>query len=185
MTNFLSIRLAAIFCLSLLLGGCCANDVCDCQDDQADAVKLSFSPAFGAADLDTIRILRSPLPYIRTNKVETVTLIRTAAQLRDSIFSILLNNTTPFTTVGATKLNGYRYEVQYLAQQPGAKPVPITVLVIDSVRLRGQLVGDGCCTCYTNTEKTAYVTRPKRASAGTDSTFVFDLKQVAVIPVTK
>ncbi len=184
MTNFLSIRLAAVFCLSLLLGGCCANDVCDCQDDQADAVKLSFSPAFGSADLDTIRILRSPLPYIRTNKVETVTLIRTAAQLSDSI---LLNNTTPFTTVGATKLNGYRYEVQYLVQQPGAKPVPITVLVIDSVRLRGQLVGDGCCTCYTNAEKTAYVTRPKRAGAGTDSTFVVDLKQVSTpaIPVTK
>ncbi|MBF9237808.1 hypothetical protein I2I05_10420 [Hymenobacter sp. BT683] len=183
MTYPLPNRFATACCLSLLLlSGCCANDVCDCQDEQADAVQLSFSPAFGTADLDTIIILRSPLPYLPTNKVETVTLIRTAAQLRDSI---RLNNTTPFTQVGSTKLNGYRYAIQYLVQKPGAKPVPITALVIDSVRLSGSLAGDGCCTCYTNAEKTVYATRPKRTGTGSDSTFVVDLKQVPAIPVTK
>ena len=148
-----------------LLGGCCANNVCDCDDANADAIKLRFSTTaagptgqtFAAADLDTLIIQRSPRPYRVANKFETVTLYRTAAQAGDSI---MLNNGTPFSQVGSTKLSGYRYVVQYLAHPasaPGRKGVPTAVAVIDSVALGGALVGTGCCTCYTNTRKAVHL----------------------------
>ena len=147
------------------LPGCCANNVCDCDDANADAIELRFSttaagPAgqpFAAADLDTLVIQRSPLPYSPANKFETVTVYRGAAQVRDSV---VLNNGTPFAQVGGTKLNGYRYLVQYLAHPagaPGKKGVPTTAVVIDRVALSGALDGSGCCTCYTNTEKSVYL----------------------------
>ena len=173
---------ALFFCVALLLSGCCANNVCDCEDAQADAIKLRFAPRFAAADLDTIIIQRSPLPYNTTAKPETVTLIRTPARARDSV---VINNSTPFTQAGSAKLNRYRYVVQYLAQQPKSKPVPTTVLVIDSTRLRGSLAGSGCCTCYTNTQKTVFATRPKRNSTALDSAFVIDLRQKSYIELTK
>ena len=148
-----------------LLGGCCANNVCDCDDANADAIKLRFSTTaagptgqtFAAADLDTIVLQRSPLPYSVANKFETVTLYRTAMQAGDSI---VLNNGTPFSQVGSTKLSGYRYVVQYLAHPasaPGRKGVPTPVVVIDRVELSGAMEGTGCCTCYTNTQKAVYL----------------------------
>lgn len=179
MPHLLPFRFAAFFLAPALLlaSGCCANNVCDCQDAQADAVALRFSSAFSAADLDTLVIQRSPLPYRATTKAESVTLIRTGSQVRDSV---LLNNNTPFTQVGSTKLNGYRYVVQYLVQRPGGKPVPTTALVIDSTRLRGSLSGNGCCTCYANSQKTVYA---RKDGAAQDS--VFDLKQKPYILVTR
>jgi len=179
MTHFPPFRPAAFFLapVLLLLSGCCANNVCDCQDAQADAVELRFSSAFSAADLDTIVIQRSPLPYQTTTKVESVTLIRTGAHVRDSL---LLNNNAPFTQVGTTKLNGYRYVVQYLAQQAQNKPVAATALIIDDIKLSGGLNGNGCCTCYTNTQKTVAA---KKDGAAQDS--VFDLKRKPYILVTK
>ncbi|WP_157781136.1 hypothetical protein [Hymenobacter sedentarius] len=173
---------ACFLTVALLLSGCCANNVCNCQDEQADAIKLRFSPRFATADLDTIIIQRSPLPYSPTTKPETVTLVRTAARVRDSV---VINNTTPFAQAGTAKLNKYRYVVQYLGQAPQSKPVPTTVLVIDSIRLAGSLDGNGCCTCYTNTQKTVYATRPKRNSAAADSAFVIDLKQKPYIELVK
>ena len=148
-----------------LLGGCCANNVCNCDDANADAIKLRFSTTaagptgqtFTAADLDTVVLQRSPLPYSAANKFETVTLYRRAAQAGDSI---VLNNGVPFAQVGRTKLNGYRYAVQYLAHPataPGTKGVLTPILIIDRVVLGGALEGRGCCTCYTNTQKTVYL----------------------------
>lgn len=144
-----------------MLSGCCANNVCNCQDAQADAIKLRFSTdptpgsrGFALADLDTIIIQRYPKKFTATTRPETVTLLRTAAQIRDSI---VLNNNTPFAQTGTSKLNQYRYVVQYLAQVANRKSVPTTVLTIDSVFVRGSLDGSGCCTCYTNTEKTVFL----------------------------
>lgn len=153
---------------ALLLPGCCANNVCNCDDAQADAIKLRFSTSqagptgrvFTADDLDTLVLLRSPLPYDVRNRPETVVLYRSAAQAQDSI---VLNHSTPFAQAGSTRLNGYRYEVQYLAHPlqagtgvPVRKGVPTTALVIDKILLKGALQGSGCCTCYTNTEKALY-----------------------------
>ena len=160
MAYFPIIRFATlVISAGVLLSGCCANNVCDCQDAQADAIQLRFSRAAGStgfapADLDTIIIQRYPKKFTATTKPEVVTLLRTAAQLRDSI---ILNNTSPFAQTGSAKLSQYRYVVQYPTQTPGNKPVATTALVIDSVLLRGSFDGTGCCTCYTNTEKKVYL----------------------------
>ena len=175
----------------LLLASCCANNECNCQDEQADAIQLRFlvsadslagGKGFGKRDVDTIIIQRSPLPYQAATKPETVTLIRTAAQARDSI---VVNNNTPFGQVGTAKLNRYRYQIQYLKQVPKSKPVAITVLVIDSIQLKGSLDGNGCCTCYTNSRKTVYAAKPKRLNPAQDSAFVVDLKQKPYLELTK
>ena len=160
--------------VALLLSGCCANNRCDCNDGQADVVQLVFSNAFRTADLDTIIIQRSPLPFSPTAKPEIVTLTRTAARARDTL---RLNNNSPFAQVGTTKLNRYRYVVQYLVQPPGSKPVATTALVIDSTRLRGSLDGNGCCTCYTNSDKTVFARANKKLASGAlDSVIVQDLR---------
>ncbi|GAC1598943.1 MAG: hypothetical protein NVS3B25_25370 [Hymenobacter sp.] len=166
---------------ALLLSGCCANNVCDCNDTQADAVRLRFSSAFSTSDLDTIVLKRYPLPFKPTAKFDSVTLVQPAGQVRDSI-RLVLNNTTPFAQAGTGKLNQFRYVVQLRVQPPHSKPVPpITALVIDSVGLRGSLGGTGCCTCYTNTMKTVYA---KNNGATVDS--VYDLRQKPyVLKVTK
>lgn len=174
---------AALFLgVALLLSGCCANNVCDCQDEQADALELRFGAGFSAAELDTIVVLRSPLPYKPTTKMETVTLVRAPAQAQTAL---VLNNGTPFAQVGTAKVNAYRYEIQYLAKLPTGRSVPATVLVIDSTRLRGSLQGDGCCTCYANAEKVVYATRAKKNRSALDSVLVVDLKQTPYLELTK
>ena len=139
--------------LMLVLAGCCANNVCDCADERADAVELRFSSAYRAADLDTIIIKRFPRRFTAATKPDSVTLIRTAVRARDSI---LLNNNAPFAQTGTAKINQYRYVIRYLVQAPKKKPVVTTAFVIDSIRLRGSLEGNGCCSCYTNTEKVVF-----------------------------
>lgn len=183
MTFLPSFRLPALlFLVALLLGGCCANTPCDCDDAQADAINLRFSDAFTAADLDTIVVQRSPLPFSPTNKVESAVILRTAAQRRDTL---RINNTTPFPQVGATKLDGYRYVIQYFTQEPGSKPAARTLLTINDVDLGGRLEGDGCCTCYVNTEKVVNASRPKGTNPPADTTFTIDLKRNPVIDLTK
>lgn len=142
-------RFSAVLPLNavLLLGGCCANSVCDCQEAQQDAVTVRFSTAFRTAELDTITLLRYPKVYTPATKPETVRLFRTAAQTHDAL---MLNHNTPFAQVGTSKLNQYRYVVQYRVEQQ------LTELVIDSVGLRGGFEGTGCCTCYTNSGKTIF-----------------------------
>lgn len=144
---------AALLSAILLLNGCCANNICDCKGEtQADAIKLVFGPTFAPTDLDTILIRRYPLVITPTTKPETVILIRTAAQAYDTLY---LNNAAPFAPYGAAKLNQYVYVVKYYATPHRARPV--TVLNIDNVALKGKLTGNGCCTCYTNTYKSAAV----------------------------
>ncbi|HEX8326729.1 MAG TPA: hypothetical protein VF629_04250 [Hymenobacter sp.] len=158
-------RFSAIVCLSTaLLSGCCANDVCECNDADADTVRFRFRYSadttvavntFRPADLDTITIERSPLPYDPKVKPETVVLYRTPAQANDTLVTLVLNNNAPFAQKPNTKLNSYRYVVSY-RKNPPVKGTPTTVLVIDRVELSGTLDGDGCCTCYTNTRKAIY-----------------------------
>lgn len=164
MIDLLPARFVTVFVLSaLLLSGCCANNVCDCKDTQADIVRLRFSSAFTVSDLDTIVIRRYPLPYKPGVKAayDSVTIIQPAAQVPDSIY-LTLNNNTPFAADGTHKLNHYRYVVQLRIQPPHSKPVaPVTAITIDSVGLRGSFEGTGCCTCYTNSVKTAIFSRGK------------------------
>ena len=165
MTYFLPFRLAAgLFITTALLGGCCANNVCECNDSEADAIQLRFSAdttsatgkGFRVADMDTVILKRYPRPYNPQSKLfDSVLLFRRPAEAGTPL---LLNNNTPFGQVNGAKLNAYRYTVQYLTHPPrrGART---TVLVIDSVQLAGSLDGDGCCTCYTNSRKTVFAHR--------------------------
>jgi len=172
---------------ALLLDGCCANNVCNCDDANADAVTLRFFTGgpggrpFAATDLDTVVLLRSPLPYNASTKPETVRLFRGPAQANDDV---VLNNNTPFGQVSNTKLSHYRYEVQYLAH-PTNQGTPTTVLVIDSVKLKGSLAADGCCACYTNTGKTVYAKINRKSGSVPDSAVVVDLKSKPYIVLTK
>ena len=151
--------------LLLLLGGCCANNVCDCNDAQEDQIKLVFSPAFTPADLDTVFVQRYPLTIKSDTKPETVTIIRPATRVYDPIE---LNNATPFAPVGSVRLNNYRYVVRYAAT-PRQRRTSIA-LVIDNVGLKGSFDGNGCCTCYHNLSKTVTFRRDSATAQIADST---------------
>lgn len=155
----LTTRLAALTGLGILLAGCCANNVCDCPNEaQADAIRIVFDSSFKRPDeLDTLLLVR----YLRTDslkppvplpKPETVTIVRTAAQLAAND-TLLINNATPFGQLGSARLDTFRYVLHYY---PGTKPRvrPSKRLVyIRRVELSGSLDGNGCCTCYTNSRK--------------------------------
>lgn len=161
MAHLRSFRIFAPILLSTaLLSGCCANNVCDCNDAEADAIKFRFSAdtlsatgkGFRLADVDTIILERSPLPYSPRVKPETAVLYRRRSQVADTL---VLNNNAPFVQKGNTKLNAYRYALSYLTHPP-VKGLATPILVIDKVELSGTLEGNGCCTCYTNTRKAIY-----------------------------
>jgi hypothetical protein len=152
----LTLRFFAVALLGVLLGGCCANDVCRQDDPLADAVQLRLSH-FTASDLDTLILLRYPKKFTPTTRPENVTLTRTGTQASDSV--IVLNNSTPFARAGNANLGAYSYRVQYLAHpNGGGKPVTTTALAIDSLRVQGSYFKtSGCCTNYRNTNKIAYI----------------------------
>jgi hypothetical protein len=174
------LRLTALS-TALLLSGCCANNVCDCNDAQEDVIQLTFSNQFTSADLDTLVLVRYPLVYDPLTTIpETVTLIRPNAQPTDAI---LLNNSTPFAQVGTARLNQYRYQIRYRSPIRPRETKPATVLLIDQVMLKGSFDGNGCCTCYTNSDK--------RIAARKDSSFiqradtVYNLKPSPVFKIYK
>lgn len=174
MAYLLPSRFSAVFYLgaALLVSGCCANNVCNCDDAQADAIGLRFVN-FAASDLDTVSIVRYPLEFTRATIPERVTIIGTAPG-----DTITLNNTTPFAQVGTTKLNQYHYLVQY---QVGSRlSRPVTALIIDKVALQGSFEGSGCCTCYTNTQKAVTIRKDSATTASTT-----DLKNNPVLTITK
>ena len=146
----------------MLLAGCCANNVCDCPNEaQADAIRIVFDRTTFpvAAELDTLVLVRylrlgpqnqGPLP-----KPETVTLVRTAAQIAAND-TVVINNTTPFSQLGSARLDAFSYVLRYYPNsKPKVRPSK-RALVIDSVRLSGSFEGNGCCTCYTNSRKEAF-----------------------------
>ena len=155
-------RLAALTGLVMLLAGCCANNVCDCPNEaDADAIRIVFDSKFTADELDTLSLVRylrpdpknssAPLP-----KPETVTIIRTAAQIAASE-PVVINNATPFSQLGSARLDTFSYVLRYY---PGMKPrlrPSKRMLFIKQVKLSGSLEGNGCCTCYTNSRKLAQV----------------------------
>ena len=155
-------RLATLAGLGMMLAGCCANNVCDCPNEaQADAIRIVFDRAKFTTpeELDTLVLVRY-LHYDIKNrpatlpKPETVTLIRTAAQIAAND-TVIVNNATPFNQLGSARLDTFSYVVRYY---PGAKPKlrpSKLALIIDRVKLSGSLEGNGCCTCYINSRKRA------------------------------
>lgn len=164
-------RLAALTGLGVLLAGCCANNVCDCPNEaQADAIRIVFDSKFPKDELDTLVLVRYLHPDLKNPstplpKPETVTLVRTAAQLAAND-TLVISNATPFSQLGSARLDTFSYVVRYY---PGTKPKlrpSKLALVIDRVKLSGGFEGNGCCTCYTNSRKLA-LTRPDSTKTAT------------------
>lgn len=148
------------FCILLAAGlaSCCGSVACECDDRYAEAVKLQFSAdtagtgkGFTAREIRTVFLVRVPKDMDQQPRADTVAFARANGQrLRDTL---VINNLTPFTRSGNRNLNEYRYEV-YLAP---ARRGPVSFRYrIDSVALNTRLQGDGCCTCYQNTNKLVY-----------------------------
>lgn len=166
------------------LAACCGSVACDKQDDYADALLFRFnldrnSPlgGFSPADVDTVYLRRHTIPASSAIKstFETVQLVRLQSNAAQSI---TLNNNTPFTYTNSLKLNGYRYTLFVLRYPATSKPKIIDTVrySIDNIRLAGNYQGDGCCTYYENTSKTADVSEMKVDGVRTNTYPSFNFK---------
>ena len=169
--------------LGALLAGCCANTNCDCQDERADAFYFRFATSgtdsFDAkTELDTVLVKRFALqldakgqPVLIKTKLATfedyadslnaagsfdlVTVVRATAARHDTI---VVSNNFPFAQSSARRLNAYLYRIEVRSAPYAPKQyLKINPLryEVKSIKLEGRFVGDGCCTCYRNTLKTA------------------------------
>lgn len=146
------------------LAGCCANNVCDCQDEHADDLTLQFrvsdNPAanpgsFAPADVDTVYLLRYALPLPGgSGRIprDSVRLVRPVAQATNPI---IINNNAPFGAVPGRKLDRYSYTVFVRLSGSPQSTAGRKSYVLRDIVLRGELDGTGCCTCYRNTTKMA------------------------------
>jgi len=152
------------------LAGCCANNVCDCQDARADALTLRFRVSenpvanpgsFAPTDVDTVYLLRFALPLPGDSgriPHDSVRLVRPAAQAANPF---IINNNAPFSPVPGRKLDRYAYTVFVrLLGSPQDKAGRKSYKLTD-ITLRGKLDGTGCCTCYRNTTKTAALNKQR------------------------
>jgi hypothetical protein len=148
----------------LALAGCCANDICICQDELADALFFTFrvggANGFRADQVDTLFIVRIPHPTAlvpkptRDSILRVLPLAANGTQLtEDSTISI--NNAAPFAASGGLKLKDYDYQItayQYSKSAPNGNRYRYT-FKISNIVIDGQYNAKGCCTCYQNTGK--------------------------------
>ena len=170
---------------ALLLAGCCANNVCDCRDELADAFYFRFDTSgrpgsfVPRTELDTVLLKRFALPldakgqpFLRKGSTvqtftgyadsldkaggfDLATIVRATAVRRDTI---ALNNNLPFAQSGSRKLNTYLYRIEVRDASRGPRQsVKNNPLryELKNIALKGEFYGTGCCTCYRNTSKTA------------------------------
>jgi hypothetical protein len=93
-------------------------------------------------------IIKSEVPYTSTNGYTTT--------LKEQEL-IVINNASPFTSSGSTKLNAYTYRIEVVKNSSGNRR-PLATYYITGIDLKGRYNGDGCCTCYENTAKTDTLT---------------------------
>jgi len=150
--------------LLLALAGCCANDICICQDELADALFFTFriggANGFRGDQVDTVFIVRFPHPTALVPRPTPDSVLRVlplanggTTLTQDSIIAI--NNAAPFAASGGLKLDSYDYQItayQYSKAAPNGTRYRYTFKV-SNIKLAGQYVANGCCTCYSNTGK--------------------------------
>jgi len=148
----------------LALAGCCANDICVCQDELADALFFTFriggTNGFRADQIDTLFIVRIPHPTTLVPKPTRDSVLRIlplasggSALTQDSLIAI--NNAAPFAASGGLKLDSYDYQItayQYNKAAPNGIRYRYTFKV-SNIKLAGDYQANGCCTCYSNTGK--------------------------------
>ena len=183
-------RLIAFLGVAGALAGCCANNVCDCNDARADAFYFKFD-GFATTDLDTVVLKRYTLrldakglpALIKTHQpnytayadslntagtfdqVNVVRSISSAIRPQVTTDSVVINNNAPFTQAGPRKLNTYLYRIEVRQAGKLLHDHPRRYQV-DSLALTGEFYGTGCCTCYRNLSKTGRLTNfdPKSAT---------------------
>lgn len=157
---------------SLLVAGCCANNVCDHDDSFADALYFRFrtgpdsltGPDFGLTEVDTVYVLRYPLPVTLPNSGshDSIAVLPTAT-IRQTGGRFYLNNQAPFALATGRKINSYEYVILV----GDRRRQQFRRYVINNIRLKGSFEGDGCCTYYVNSGKFATVHSPTRDSTYT------------------
>ncbi|RYU82140.1 hypothetical protein [Hymenobacter persicinus] len=147
---------------AVAVAACCGSVACDCDDSAADAITLRFEvdslgQQYFPSDVDSVYIRRTPLRVAQQQlKPDSVLLVRTRANAAQPI---VINNAQPLAANGTRKLNAYRYDLRLASKLPNkARPTlrKFPQYVLDSVSLRGNFQGDGCCTCYQNTRKVVF-----------------------------
>ena len=163
------------------LAGCCANSVCDCQDERVDALTVQFRVAdtlaggtgFRRADVDTVYVLRYAPGDTGRARHDSVALLRLPSQ---ATAPFLINNGAPFGRVSGRKLNGFDYEVFAKLARSGPGPRPAQRYRLSNIELRDELAGNGCCSCFRNSRKTVVVTN-KNLPSGTIRSTTYDLTE--------
>jgi hypothetical protein len=152
--------------IMIALSGCCANDVCVCNDGLADALffryghRVKIGTGINASDVDSAIVTRtarpdpkSPANTPRTDSlvVGRKVLVPRKGVITDSMVRdiIIINNASPFASAGdTTKLDAYTYRITLYKSTK-----PLATYHITGVKLQGRYNTNGCCTCYQNLSK--------------------------------
>lgn len=156
----------------LALAGCCANDICVCNDALADALAFKFelggSTGFRPSQVDTFWIVRITYPsaispvgtaIVRDSVLRVLPLVISASgdtTIATDLNSIVINNAAPFASAGSTtKLSAYDYRINtyQTISRGGSRIIRRTSFLINNIKLSGKDDASGCCTCYENTGK--------------------------------
>ena len=174
-----------------LLAGCCANNVCDCQDERADAFFFKFATTGPGSfvpqtELDTVLLKRFALPLDSVGRpniknlspknrkitsftsladslntagsYDLVTIVRSTTSQR-GLDTLFISNNLPFSQSGSRKLNTYLYRIEVRRAPGQILKINPRRFELDSITLKGEFDGTGCCTCYRNTSKTATLSK--------------------------
>lgn len=207
-------RLIAFLGVAGALAGCCANNVCDCNDARADAFYFKFDTGAGgfapATELDTVVLKRYTLrldakglpALIKTNQltytayadsldkagvfdqVNVVRSMATAIRPRVTTDTVVINNNAPFTQAGPRKLDTYLYRIEVRRAPGQLLRNNPRRYELGKISLVGEFYGTGCCTCYRNTSKTGVLINLDKANSDTPYV-VTETDQVVPIPITK
>lgn len=147
-----------VLLFSTALAACCGSVECACNDNLDDALYFRFNldsaggRGFSSGQVDSVFWVRQLLrDTARRPSIDTVLLVRVRRQVSDPI---VLNNTYPFVQRSTNKLDAYRYKI-YLGKR--RQPLDTAGFRIDSIRLRDELTGNGCCVCNQNVTKRLYL----------------------------
>ena len=160
----------------LALAGCCANDICVCDDKLADALCFRFqtgsdAASFQPSEVDTFYIVRITPAATATRTATTKDSVRQVLKLNDKGTALLrdtivINNASPFASSGTTKLNAYTYQITaYQTDKSAAGGRRRYTFGIKNIQLAGDYSATGCCTCYSNTFKQFDVSQRANSSS--------------------
>ncbi|MGI4871057.1 MAG: hypothetical protein ACRYFX_07750 [Janthinobacterium lividum] len=166
MRNVLRVLLLAPILLS---AGCCANDTCNCDDLFADSLYFGFDTssanAFTSADIDTVYLLRYTTSLQRPS--DSAAIIRAQNYSRPRLLrarlktfgldstTLVLSDNYPFAPGSKGKLSQYVYKIR--VRLGNSRKNPYVDYSLNSIASAGKYNADGCCTCYENTQKAAFI----------------------------